>query len=286
METVFILLPVHNRRELTRRFLGCLRVQTCPGLRLLVIDDGSTDGTEAMVRAEYPSAACIRGEGYWWWGGSLQRGFEWLQEQRPQDNDLVLIINDDTEFDADYIGNAMRILRQRPDCLLLSRVVDPRDGTIMETGVEADFRRMTFRIASNPERINCLSTRGLFLRWATMRKLGSFRPRLLPHYWSDYEYTLRAARHGFPCVTDAAVALRSRPELTGNRWLDDLTGRDLVRQLFSIKCPANPVYSTIFVMLAAPLRWIPTALLLVWGRSLARLVWQGLLQRPMTRGST
>lgn len=278
---VYLLLPVHNRRATTQSFVESLRRQTHSDYHLLLIDDGSTDGTAAAVEAAIANVSTIRGLGSWWWAGCLQQGFEWLQRQAVSDDDIVLIINDDTTFAADFLANAVRYLRANPDCLLLSRSLDPRDGIARETGIEADFMRFRFRVAPTADRINCLSTRGLFLRWATMRRLGGFRPRLLPHYWSDYEYTLRAARHGFRCVTDATVALQSRPELTGNRWLDDLTGRTLVRQLFSIKCPANPVYSTMFVMLASPLRWMPTALILVWGRSLARLLWQGLLQRPM-----
>lgn len=284
-ERVYVLLPVHNRRATTQTFLESLRRQTFSDYHLLLIDDGSTDGTAEAVEAAIAGVSVIRGKGDWWWAGCLQRGFEWLQGQALSDDDIVLIINDDTTFADDYLCNAVNYLRADPDCLLLSRSLDPSDGIARETGIEADFMRFRFRVSPVAERINCLSTRGLFMRWATMRRLGAFRPRLLPHYWSDYEYTLRAARYGFSCVTDAAVALHSRPDLTGNRWLDDLTGRELVRQLFSIKCPANPVYSTIFVMLASPLRWMPTALLLVWGRSLARLVWQGLLQRPMPRGS-
>lgn len=285
-ERVYVLLPVHNRRATTQAFVESLRRQTFSDYHLLLIDDGSTDGTAEAVEAAIAGVSVIRGKGDWWWAGCLQQGYEWLRRQAVSDDDIVLIINDDTTFAEDFLCNAVSYLRANPDCLLLSRSLDPRDGTARETGIEADFMRFRFCVSPAAQRINCLSTRGLFLRWATMRTLGAFRPRLLPHYWSDYEYTLRAARYGFPCVTAAAVALQSRPELTGNRRLDALTGWTVVRQLFSIKCPANPVYSTIFVMLAAPLRWIPTALLLVWGRSLARLVWQGLLRRPMPGGST
>lgn len=283
---VYLLLPVHNRRATTQAFVESLRRQTHSDYHLLLIDDGSTDGTAAAVEAAIANASVLRGQGSWWWAGCLQQGFEWLQRQAISDEDIVLIINDDTTFAEDFLANAVRYLRTNPDCLLLSRSLDSRGGIARETGIEADFMRFRFRVASAAHRINCLSTRGLFLRWGAMRRLGGFRPRLLPHYWSDYEYTLRAARHGMRCVTDATVALHSRPELTGNRWLDDLTGGALVRQLFSIKCPANPVYSTMFVMLASPLRWMPTALLLVWGRSAARLLWQGLLRRPMPGGST
>ena len=37
--------------------------------------------------------------------------------------------------------------------------------------------------------------------------LGSFHTILLPHYLSDYEFTLRASRRGYRLTTDASVRL-------------------------------------------------------------------------------
>lgn len=284
VQTVHVLLPVHNRRELTRGFLRCLRRQTHAPVRLMVIDDGSRDGTDEVVRAEYPAAHLIRGDGSWWWSGSLQRGYEWLCARPPDRDDVILIINDDTTFDADYLSRGVEFLRRHPRSLLLSRILDPRTGTVMETGIEADFARFRFEIARSRDRINCLSTRGLFLRWDDMRRIGGFRPRLLPHYWSDYEYTLRARRRGLACLTDESVVLRANAKTTGERDLDGLIGRELVRALFSRRSPSNPVYSTVFVLIAAPWRWKAIDLSYVWARSLGRLLWQGLLRRPLRGG--
>ncbi|HUK05974.1 MAG TPA: glycosyltransferase, partial [Burkholderiales bacterium] len=48
---LYVLAPVHNRRALTERFIGCLKAQTDRDYRLVLIDDGSTDGTAQMARA-------------------------------------------------------------------------------------------------------------------------------------------------------------------------------------------------------------------------------------------
>lgn len=59
-------------------------------------------------------------------------------------------------------------------------------------GVYADLKKLTFRQAKTKDEINCLSTRGLFLRVKDFKKIGGFYPKLLPHYLSDYEFTIRA----------------------------------------------------------------------------------------------
>ena len=55
MNSTAVIIPVHNRRETT---LACLRRLTADGVpawsRIVVVDDGSTDGTGEAVRVEFP----------------------------------------------------------------------------------------------------------------------------------------------------------------------------------------------------------------------------------------
>jgi GT2 family glycosyltransferase len=283
-ETVHVLLPVHNRGELTRRFVRCLRAQSYRRIRLMVIDDGSSDATEAIVGAEYPGATIVRGTGRWWWAGCLQEGFNALGREGPPEADIVLIANDDTSFEPDYVARAVEFLRANDKTLLGSQHRDPATGSIVESGIEADLRRFAFRVAASPSRINCLSTRGLFLRWGDMQAIGGFHRYLLPHYWSDYEYTSRAFRRGFACRTDRSVVLDARLDTTGDRDLDTLVGWTFVRRVFSVRSPLNPLYRTSFVLLASPGIWKLVNLFNVWGRALFRLAWQGIARRRFPRG--
>ena len=98
MSKIYILLPVHNRKEITRGFIECLKTQTFQDYHLVLIDDGSNDGTAVMVKEHIPSATVLRGTGDWWWAGSLQQGIEWLRQQKVHDDDAVLMINDDVSI--------------------------------------------------------------------------------------------------------------------------------------------------------------------------------------------
>ena len=73
--TVYVLLPVHNRRPVTEAFARSLAAQTDRNVRLVLIDDGSTDGTADAVKAILPDTVVITGQGNWWWGGGLQQGY-------------------------------------------------------------------------------------------------------------------------------------------------------------------------------------------------------------------
>ena len=70
--TVYVMVPVHNRRAITESYVRSLAAQTDRGVQLVLIDDGSTDGTADAVRDIMPDAIVITGKGDWWFGGALR----------------------------------------------------------------------------------------------------------------------------------------------------------------------------------------------------------------------
>ncbi len=274
MPAIYILLPVHNRKEITRGFIECLKMQTFTDYHLLLIDDGSEDGTAEMVQEIIPSVTVLRGTGDWWWAGSLQQGLDWLKQQEPDDEALVLIINDDLGFAPDYLESAVRVMAGEKGVLMLSRWLSPATGKIEESGVAADLNKLAFNIADSAEQINCLSTRGLFVHWADVRVIGDFHPVLLPHYWSDYEYTIRAFNKGLKCKTSAELVVVPNRETTGLHAISESRFGDYVKRYFSKRSVINPVYKSLFIMLVTPWSHVPFNLLKVWRHALVLMLKQ------------
>jgi len=281
METVYILLPVHNRKQLTEKFVSCLLNQTCQNYHLILVDDGSTDGTAQLVRRKINSLTILTGSGNWWWAGSLQRGYRWLHESDIQDDDVILIINDDVIFESEFLKTALDEIRKHPDSLLLSQERNRETGHAEQTGVFVDFKRLRFELASSPEKINCLSTRGLFIKWRVVKEVGGFYPRMLPHYLSDYEYSIRAARKGYRLLTNTAVVIESNTETTGYRELEDLPFFVFLKRYFSKRSTANPIYWTSFILLACPIHWVPINIARIWFRAIRKI--SGQFSRSFTR---
>jgi GT2 family glycosyltransferase len=277
--TVYVLTPVHDRKALTERFLRCLIDQTDRDYHLVLVDDGSRDGTAEMARSMIPSATIIRGSGNWWWAGSLEQARRWLLRQPSRPGDLVLIANDDTTFEADFLASARRAMGDADRTMLLARPYSALTGMPGGIGVHVNWRSLTFRPASTPEEIDCFSTRGLFLRRADFVALGAFHTRLLPHYLSDYEFTLRAARRGFRLRTDPSVRLVMDETTTGIRKRDRRSVGAYLRSVLTIRATKNPVYWSTFVILASPRRRIPANLVRVWSRFTVGLV-RALRSRP------
>src|SRR6185295_258934 len=137
-------------------------------------------------------------------------------------------------------------------------------GLLLETGVRVDWKNFRFHSVIEAESINCFSTRGLFLRVGDMLAIGGFHPVMLPHYASDYEYTMRAYRKGFGLVTSPDVRLWLTDATTGVRQFEKNTVAGFLRSAFSKRTVHNPIYWTSFVLLSSPWRHIPNNLLQVW----------------------
>jgi GT2 family glycosyltransferase len=194
---IHILLPVHNRAAVTAEFADALAHQDFDDYRLIVIDDGCTDDTVARVRDRIPRdrVHVLRGDGGLWWAGALQVGYEHLLTQALADEDAVLIINDDISFEPDFLRNGLRALAQSPGTAIQAVGHDRKTGAV-DRGTRVNLWTLRFHPATTEQRANCLSTRGLIMRAATFRASGGFRPQRLPHYLSDYEFTLRLKRQG------------------------------------------------------------------------------------------
>lgn len=256
---IHILLPVHNRRAVTVRFVEALARQTWREFRLVLIDDGSSDGTADAVRAVLPDAVVITGQGDWWWAGSLDQGCRYLEASGVCDEDVVLFINDDLSLEDDFLSRAMAEIASLSETLLLARQVDIATGREigMGGGVHADVVRMRFAETGKTEDVNCLPTRGLFLRWKDYKATGGFCPDRLPHYLSDYEFTHRAWRKGLRLKVAEGAQVGVQLEKSGESaaTVFRLPRGRRFGMIFSRRFKDNPVTWSVFVRLTvAPWR--------------------------------
>jgi hypothetical protein len=174
-------------------------------------------------------------------------------------------MNDDTEFGPDFLANAVREIR--PRSLMLAQCYK-KGGDLDEVGVYWDWKTLLSWGVTDPARINCFSTRGLFLHATDFIRLGGFHPVLLPHYLSDYEFSMRARRKGLTMRSAPEVFLcfDDSPSLTGIRSVKNMSTFEALRKNLSIRSTANPIYWSTFVMLGSPACYLPANLFRVWWR--------------------
>lgn len=223
--TVHVLMPVHNRIDLTRRMLDCLRAQAVDEpVAVTVIDDGSTDGTRGFLRLQ-PGIRLVEGDGSLWWGGGIEAGLQRvLADCGPRD--WVMFANNDTEVGGDFIQKLLDSARGQAPAAIGSviRDIEPPHA-LLSVGAQIDPWRFVVRdrldrppatgvtepgANGHLHEVDALSGRGALFPVAAFRAAGTMRTRWLPHYLADYELSLRVRRHGYRLLVDDRAAVFSR----------------------------------------------------------------------------
>lgn len=114
---IFIVIPVHNRKKHTQCCLHLLETQSYADFRVIVVDDGSTDGTSEMIREKFPDVQVVRGDGTWYWTASVYEGIE-VALKKCKNVDFIMVLNDDLYFDSDFLKKISHLAESYPDALI------------------------------------------------------------------------------------------------------------------------------------------------------------------------
>ena len=100
-----------NGRELTLRTLASLSALDYPALELLVVDNGSTDGSDAAVAERFPAVRRLRTEVNLGISGGLNLGF---QAGLAEGFDYLVPMNNDIEVAPDLLSELVSVAEARP----------------------------------------------------------------------------------------------------------------------------------------------------------------------------
>nr|WP_290226445.1 glycosyltransferase family 2 protein [Trichocoleus desertorum] len=214
---IFILIPVHNRRETTLRGLRQLyqdtTIQNWPDLHLVVIDDGSTDGTEAALRNEFPAVTILRGNGHLWWTGAIRKGMEYAYNKGCE---AVFWLNDDCPPSAGSLAKMHEASVYQGNALIGAACYIAETDVLKPTGAQGRTP-----VAAKPGEmmpVDEMSGHCVYIPRVVMDAIGCPDIQRFPHYHGDSSYTLQATRAGFRAyiLGDAKVShpgiIKAKPE--------------------------------------------------------------------------
>ena len=241
--TVFVVIAVHNRRVITSQCLEKLQKQSYNPVKIIVIDDGSTDGTAEMIRKDYPNVIILIGDGNFWWSKSMNTGINYVLKQ-ANESDLVLTLNDDTFFDIDYIKTIVNDINNNPNTILGSLILINGTNNVFFAG--SLFHEWTGKDKPNFQigekfksednqflNTDYLPGRGTVIPVYIFNKIGLFDDIKLPHYLADYDFTLRAKKNGIKLIVNTKMIIKTNLDRIIVEKNTNI--RTLLRSLFDIK---------------------------------------------------
>ena len=221
-QKIWTVIPTHNRRQMTGDCLKSLREQDSCGFEIIVVDDGSNDGTSAMIAKEFPKVILLKGDGNLWWTGAVNRGIAHALENCQLD-DFILLLNDDLILPKNYIAQVLKLAEAYPRALIGSVVLNIEDQeTIYSGGVKIDWltarwrdvnegRKLSEFPAGYTQNVSTLTGRGVLIPTAVFRDIGLYNEK---HYkqGGDPELPCRARKKGYDLIViyDAIVYSHTR----------------------------------------------------------------------------
>ena len=126
--TVCAVVVTHNRRELLREALTALQAQTAPVRRILVVDNASSDGTDAMLREDFADLDVVRLAQNVGGSGGFHEGMRIAAEG---DDEWLWLLDDDTIAQPDALEQLVAAWERFPEAYrpeLLASVARWTDG--------------------------------------------------------------------------------------------------------------------------------------------------------------
>ena len=257
---VYALIPAHNNKPEVLQVLRCLERQRYGDLEVLLVDDGSTDGTGEEVRRRFPRVRVLQGDGQLWWTGANVLGVSDVTE-RARTGDFILLLNNDVSMDDDYLVELVKCSEHLGRAIVGSTIVDDERRDCMVAGLRLDRRlRVTeqtdaaaIRESEYDDQVDVLPGRGTLVPLEVFRRIGTFNRRRLPHYGADYEFSIRARRAGFRLAVSHRAKVYAKLRITGLYPPDRprISFAECARLLCSRKSTANLRYYLNYVWLCS-----------------------------------
>jgi GT2 family glycosyltransferase len=248
---IYILVPVHNRCAITKRFAKQLLSQTSQAFHLVLLDDGSNDGTAETVKELLADKVTVlKGKGEWWWGGALEAGYHQIRRMDCASPSRVIVgvMNDDTMFDDDFLSKVASFFATAHETdALLATAIDEATGHKW-TGAMIDWFPFRVKLTNTQEGFDCASGRALFMKRERFVQSGGFWAKRIPHYFCDFEFTFRLQKRGVRIVAPADITIRFSSQESGAEGLNERNVVKCLRTLLSNKSKYNPIPWSWFIM--------------------------------------
>lgn len=152
-----------NRKNDTVECIESLTGLSYPSYEIVLVDNGSTDGTVDYVAEHYPGVIVVNNEKNLGYAGGNNRG---LREAANRNADYFLILNNDTVVDRNFLNEPVALAEKDSSVgLVQSKLLYYDDGTINTTGNICDhfgWAALRGRLESDLRQYDGLTDAGFF----------------------------------------------------------------------------------------------------------------------------
>lgn len=238
MTYLSVIIPIHDRLVSTKKSLSWLidsleRSEISNETEIIIVDDGSSDGSDQWIRKNYPDITILKGEGNLWWSGAINLGVKYaLQKLKSR---YILLWNNDIKPHIDYFTNLFKILSistepqifgskvlylNEPDRIFsLGGYFNPQKG---QAGIH--FHRQPDKWGSENIHwdVDWCGGMGTVIPREVFEKVGLFNEIDFPQYKGDFDYCVRVRGHNLKIVLYNSLVIYNDTSTTGVGYSTDI----------------------------------------------------------------
>lgn len=239
MSSVYTIIVTYNAMQWIDRCLGSLRRSTVP-TEVVVVDNGSTDGSEAYIRSHYPEVHLLAQTNNLGFGQGNNAGIRYAMEKGCTH---VLLLNQDAWVEEKMIAT---LLKYDDGQSLLSPIHLTGEGD----RIDRNFEKNAIRKSRAYARYAADQEKGVYAKYATdeinaacwllprtlLEEIGGFNP-LFFHYAEDNDYLQRLHFHGKGIYfVSGTYCYHDRAHVAAKRPSKQLIYQQLVLRAVNINC--------------------------------------------------
>lgn len=127
-DRITVVIPNYNGAAYLGACLASMRTQTMPGLGVIIVDNGSDDGSAEIAERDYPEDSLIRMGSNTGFCGAVNAGI-----RASEGADYVVLLNNDTEADPDFVRRLYEAVSADPRVFSAqARMLSMKDPTVID----------------------------------------------------------------------------------------------------------------------------------------------------------
>jgi GT2 family glycosyltransferase len=195
MNHIAVLLTCFNRRATTLRCLHQLSVLT-QNVDVYIVDDGSTDGTAAIILSQFPQVNLIQGNGSLFWNRGMH--LAWMHAQQKE-YDFFLWLNDDVVLYENCFEELLTCANSSNNISIISGIIESHDAKEILYG-GTDSSKKLLHSSGSMQAITNLNGNVVLIPKSVFAVLGNLDPAY-HHDLGDVDYGLRAGENKLSVFT-------------------------------------------------------------------------------------